>query len=911
MPSSSAPRALSLACLLLLLSGCLPRLEPGSKLERVIAQGEHQRVELELQAGFFYHLVAEQPTADVVLTLFGPDGERVGVDVDATVPGQLEHLYFIPPASGRYELDVYALDLSVEAEHGEGRYALDLRQPRPPSDDDRLVEQAFWAESRALEFDAIQEDCAAAIVEYEKSAELWERASRPQNVAWVLLEQADCHLRLGQPAEGHRRYQRALALATELGDRDIRIKALTSLGVTSRALGRLDRAYDFHQSALELAREIATTDAVGRALNNLCMLFVDMGRQEAAKQACREAVELYDRAGWSRQKSRTLSNLGAAFMRQGRRHEALELFERAEASLEPGVSRLRLAILARQARARELLGEPEAARDLLEEVLEMSLELGELGTEARYRARLGSLLVGLGEAGAARRHAEQALALLADVENVVIQASVLGDAARVQWLTGSPEIAVATADEAIARLEQMRRSPQDFDDRATFLASRWSIYDLRVAIRMSLFASTRDPAWCDSALHAAEQARARGLLDRLRSERQPGVLEPAQIHRQLLGDSTGLLLFHLGERESYLWRLAHGETAVYVLPAMGQIQAAAQPLRQALTAREISPAGESARDRARRVELADEEAWGAGRHLAELLRLAEAAEVERINRWVVVPDGVLHRVPFAALPLPGGVRRPMLADREIVYAPSASSLAALRGASSQRATGRDFLALADPVFEISDPRHGTAEAEQQAPGGIRGSLARLPLTRLEVLEIAEIAPGESVVVTDHAASKARLLEEGLHRYAYLHIATHGLVDTQDPSRSALVLSRFDDAGRPVDGYLSLGELEHLELGARLVVLSACHSASGRELRGEGVLGLARGFLNAGVPRVVASRWTVEDGVTRDLMTSFYAKIWRDGLSPAAALRAAQLELWRRGLAPYHWAAFSFHGEWRR
>ncbi|MEO1368830.1 MAG: CHAT domain-containing protein, partial [Acidobacteriota bacterium] len=119
-----------------------------------------------------------------------------------------------------------------------------------------------------------------------------------------------------------------------------------------------------------------------------------------------------------------------------------------------------------------------------------------------------------------------------------------------------------------------------------------------------------------------------------------------------------------------------------------------------------------------------------------------------------------------------------------------------------------------------------------------------------------------------------------------------------------------EEGRPQEAFLSVAELQELEFDAQLVVLSACHSAVGEEVRGEGLLGLARGFMNAGVPRVIASQWAIQDGVAQELMKSFYRKIWVEGQRPAAALREAQLELRRRGLGPYHWASFSFQGDWR-
>src|SRR6185436_16596953 len=127
-----------------------------------------------------------------------------------------------------------------------------------------------------------------------------------------------------------------------------------------------------------------------------------------------------------------------------------------------------------------------------------------------------------------------------------------------------------------------------------------------------------------------------------------------------------------------------------------------------------------------------------------------------------------------------------------------------------------------------------------------------------------------------------------------------------------VLSLVDERGRDQDGFLRLHDIYNLHLPAELVVLSACQTGLGREIRGEGVVGLARGFMYAGAARVVASLWQVDDVATAELMRGFYRGILRDGARPAAALRVAQVEMWRKRAwrSPYYWAGFVLQGEWR-
>ncbi len=250
--------------------------------------------------------------------------------------------------------------------------------------------------------------------------------------------------------------------------------------------------------------------------------------------------------------------------------------------------------------------------------------------------------------------------------------------------------------------------------------------------------------------------------------------------------------------------------------------------------------------------------------------------------------------------------------------------------------------LADPVFEADDERlpkeaRERIARERQAPDpakenpavaalatdaltravqstrleGERGSLARLPHTRAEAQAILALAPQtQSFSALDFAANQSAALDPALSQYRYVHFATHGLLNDAHPELSGLVLSLVDREGRTQDGFLRMVEVFNLNLPAELVVLSGCKTGLGKEIRGEGLIGLTRGFMHAGAARVLVSLWDVNDRATAELMARVYRGMLGKGLSPAAALRAAQLELskqpqWR---APYYWASFALMGE---
>jgi CHAT domain-containing protein len=190
---------------------------------------------------------------------------------------------------------------------------------------------------------------------------------------------------------------------------------------------------------------------------------------------------------------------------------------------------------------------------------------------------------------------------------------------------------------------------------------------------------------------------------------------------------------------------------------------------------------------------------------------------------------------------------------------------------------------------------------------------RLYGTRKEAEQILSfLPPDQGSAAFDFAASLEAATSPGLVRYRYLHFATHGILDSTYPELSGVVLSLVDENGQPRDGFLRGHEIFNLKLTAELVTLSACQTGLGKEVKGEGLVGLTRGFMYAGSPRVVVSLWEVDDDSTAELMARFYRGMLQEELRPAAALRAAQISLLKESnwASPYYWAAFILQGEWR-
>jgi CHAT domain-containing protein len=262
------------------------------------------------------------------------------------------------------------------------------------------------------------------------------------------------------------------------------------------------------------------------------------------------------------------------------------------------------------------------------------------------------------------------------------------------------------------------------------------------------------------------------------------------------------------------------------------------------------------------------------------------------TRLVVVADGPLAHIPFAALADPRAAGTRLVESVEIVRLPSASLIPQLRAQRSGRKFHRLLAIAADPAYGSAFPRlaESRREAEQIA---------------------ALVAPGEVEVVTGVEARRDWVQQTDFSRFRYLHFATHGVVDDERPELSGIVLSLVDEKGASSDGFLRLHDVYNLKLPVDLVVLSACETGLGKEVAGEGLIGLVRGFMYAGAPAVIAASWKVDDVATALLMTELYRGLFA-GESPPAALRLAQDKVSRipRFRSPYYWAAFELQGDWR-
>jgi CHAT domain-containing protein len=277
----------------------------------------------------------------------------------------------------------------------------------------------------------------------------------------------------------------------------------------------------------------------------------------------------------------------------------------------------------------------------------------------------------------------------------------------------------------------------------------------------------------------------------------------------------------------------------------------------------------------------------------------------------------------------------LVARHNIVNAPSASVLGDLRHEAGRRQPATRLLAaFGDPVFHSNYAKHKDQNGGDQlalqnpAISHWRSVLRDIELNRdtfdpsvvprlfyaaRELTNLRELARGQALVLSDIAATRERFLSTDLTQYSILHLATHGFLDPKRPGSSGLLLSTTDSQGQEINGFVGLAEIYDLRAPVLLVVLSACQTGLGKDVRGEGLVGLTRGFMYAGASSVVASLWKVDDAATAELMKYFYSNMLQNQMQPAEALRAAQNSIrqqprWR---SPYYWAAFTLQGEYQQ
>ena len=862
------------------------------------------------------------------------------------------------------------------------------------------------------------ESLRAALEKWEAARQLYRAAGDKGKEAVMLMGMGRISNDLGEKQKALDYYNQALPLSRAVGDRGGEATTLNNIGRVYDSLGEKQQALDYYNQALPLRRAVGDRGGEADTLNNMGLVYGSLGEKQKALDYFNQALPLRRAVGNRRGEGTTLNNIGRVY---------------------------------------DSLGEKQKALDYYNQALPLLRAVGDRGVEATTLNNIGYVYDSLGEKQKALDYYNQALLLLRAVGNRGMEAVTLCNFASLKRSQGKLTEALTEIEAAIKIIEDLRTKIGSQDLRQSYFATVQDYYKFYIDLLMQLHQQNPSKGYDGQALHISDRARARSLLELLteatvniRSGADPKLLEQErnlqqqlnafehrryqlqsgqyneqelneikqkidnvlaqlkqleaqiritspryaalkypeplnlqQIQQQVLDDDTLLLQYSLGEERSYLWAVTKNSITSYVLPKQSEIEAAVETFRKSVT-----------KDSSATLDT--------GLPLSQML-LAPVANLLGNKRLLIVGDGALQYVPFAALPIPGnnkmsvshsshreindsesfsfllsprpeinfransksplkrtnervftvGFNRlqllawdsnprrvadtnqsnsytPLLVQNEIVTLPSISTVAIQRRQLQNRSpVAKTVAVIADPIFNLKDPRIA-GNPPTQTPntlsnlslnraarnlglgeGGGGKIFDRLAYTRDEADKIIALVPeAQRFQAFDFNASRETATNPDLAQYQIIHFATHGLVDPIAPELSGVVLSLYDQKGNPSDGFLRLHDIFNLNLPAELVVLSACETGLGENVKGEGLVGLTRGFMYAGARRVVVSLWSVNDAATSELMGEFYQKMLQGGQNPITALRAAQLEMWNAGRSPYYWAAFTVQGDWQ-
>ncbi|HZP49417.1 MAG TPA: CHAT domain-containing protein [Vicinamibacterales bacterium] len=799
--------------------------------------------------------------------------------------------------------------------------------------------------------------------QYTRALRLRQAEGNPQEEALLLSNLGEVFAWWGENQRALDAYREALSIEERVGDRLRQSITLSDTGMIYSSAGQYATALDLFEAALRTARDSGNRRVEGRILDNIGTAYRELGDRAHAEAAYDEALALYRALGNRVGESEALDAVGVMALRSGDYDAAMTRFGEALALQRAlGNRRDTAATLGNIGSVLLARGELPRAQAAFEESLSLRREVQDRPGEAQSRFGLARVYRARGDLDASLAASQLAVDIVE-----TMRTAALGQEMRTSYLATTVQVYEFAID-TLMTLDRSRpgrgfaAAALQMSERARARSLLEGLSEARARIRRGVSDDlrARERSLQDrinrtaerqtqllNGRHAPEDAArlAREMRDLLASlqaleaeirERSPRYadltrarpLDVAAIQRDALDAGTVLLEYALGADRSYMWAVSVDSIDSFVLPPRGEVEALARRVYRSIASRNTLPAAATPAERRRLIASADADFGDAARALSRML-LAPIGRAVEGKRLVIVADGALQYVPFGVLPAPTADDRaaeaePLIVAHEIVAAPSASTIAALRRDADARHTELKPVAIiADPVFSPDDPRLGAHGPAAATPGdsdmarsasdvGISG-FRRLRFSRDEADAIASLAaPAERFEATGFRASRDTALSPDLARFGTVHFSTHGILDSTHPELSGLVLSLYDDRGRPQDGFLRLHDIYNLELNAALVVLSACETALGPAINGEGLIGLARGFMYAGAPRVVASLWNVEDQATATLMKRFYADMMADGHTPAAALRAAQISMWkeRRWAAPYYWAAFVLEGEWR-
>lgn len=767
------------------------------------------------------------------------------------------------------------------------------------------------------------EDQHHAIENHDKAREIFHTIGdqRSEGVAFNAIGEA--YRKLKEYPTALANYKSALALFQNTGFTDGVSAATYGIASTLDESGKSDEALASYKECLRLSRTTRNRRIETYALEGIARVYSSQKHRELASRHYLNLENFFKSIHDDRGQAMALNGHGRSLLQLEENQKALDVLTQAlTLSKQIGDKGILLPTLYNHALADEALGLHDDALSNISESLNLISEIRANVASPDFRATYFSSV---------RKYYDLYIDILMQLHTLqpekgyAAKAFSINEEGRARLLLdllseSLPNIS-AGADKGLVEKERELRG----------LLRSQAEYQLKLSLSGKDSAELTEQITQLRSEYQSVLAKLKEQNPRLFSFEQFTPVDLERIQKELQGSDTILLEYALGDEHSYLWAVTSDSSASYLLPARKEIEPAVIEFSQILTARQGSDGKGGYQTN---VTAADDLYFEKASKLSEML-LGPVAQKLQSRRIVVVADGALQYIPFDSLPAPftattgsvGASKTFLLATNEISVLPSASTLVAIRGAQNHRDSARRIVAIiADPVFSVNDDRVTsnasipvTAQAADNQNSHQTGEqpvddlrLARLAHASEEADAIADVAPwGTTLMAKGFDASLETAISSEVRRSEIVHFATHSFFDSKHPELSGIVLTRFDRNGASKNGFMTLPDIYSLDLSADLVVLSACQTALGKDLKGEGLVGVAHSFMSAGAKTVVASLWNVDDRATAVLMGEFYKGMLEKGMSPSAALRAAKLKMMndKQWHQPYYWAGFVLQGEY--
>ncbi len=874
------------------------QLEQGHDLN-LSSPGERiEKLELPRESGDLTELCFDQQGVDIDIRLFAPNGELVLTWDSPTGHWGRELVCFKAETRGTYSLAISAPDPDER-----GTYRVVVR----PTDPARL--SLFQAGYKAV---ASATQGLAADQALAQAQQGWEQAGEFEQAFALVSRRVDLER---DPDREIALRRQGLALLEQANAPQLTAMAWHNLGVAWYRRGDLENELAAYETALQFRAE-PTRDRAD-TLFELGRFHTFVGAVDRARAPLEEARRIYEQCGHTPSRARLLAlsgwnhhaagayALALADYRQGlalipkgypqlafnlhnyaamthiargEPRAALASLAQAEGSLADQRELRRRAVIAvNRAEALMLLARWPEALALLEQLPAASF--ANPAEEAHLHYDLAVSLRALGRLDEARGHIEHAMEIVnGNRHPAYLHAEFLASRLRYADLQLEVEALTRSPQESLGMAEGRHRRHAESEAAAPFDRRRVLELGRLIGERAWRVPSGRPDARLEALLADYDAELQRGLHREPSELQATAPLEPGWLRKNLLDADTGLLYFGLGTNRVFAWYIDQHHFEVRDLGERRALEAVTLDYHEAIKDPSTEP-----------VRLGV-----LGRHLAAAL-LDPILPPKPPRRLLIVPDGDLFHLPFAALPYPSAAApdKALVTSCELTIL--ASCAEALQLKQRSQSTGTHGLLLGNPEFGGDFTALAGAHRELQAIAAIAAQSGH-PCTVLEGPE---------------ASKQALLMHPELGRVSLIHLATHGLYYAPRPELSSLVLATRDQHGQVLPGYLHPQEINGLKLDAQLVVLSSCETALGRNQRVQGLDGFAGAFIRAGARGVLVSLWPVDDKATAQFMTHFYQALFQKSQSPAAALAATQLAMLQDSTwsNPCFWAGFIYRGKW--